>query len=132
MAHRDRVGGSSGRRKVAGDAPASPQRTLRAENLGKPSLWVMISVPWYEAERRNPRAKVFSNHRDHSGIHGEIKQRFVPRQGIKISEIPYKLESHRVILRSRVPGPLFIRVYPCPSASNDHALFNRKNIGVET
>ncbi len=81
MAHRDRVGGSSGRRKVAGDAvhrqnfstpptgrirdrnrglprlsdgvahalrcPASPQRTLLAENLGKPSLWVMISAPWY-------------------------------------------------------------------------------------
>ncbi|MCH7694275.1 MAG: hypothetical protein IID50_12610, partial [Proteobacteria bacterium] len=70
MTHRDRVGGSSGRRKVAGDAahrqnfstpptgrirdrngglprlsdgvahasrcPASPQRTLLAENLGKP------------------------------------------------------------------------------------------------
>ncbi len=27
--------------------PASPQRTLLAENLGKPSLWVMISAPWY-------------------------------------------------------------------------------------
>ncbi len=81
MMHRDRVGGSSGRRKGAGDAahrqnfstpptgrirdrngclprlsdgvahafrcPASPQRTLLAENLGKPSLWVMISAPWY-------------------------------------------------------------------------------------
>ncbi len=81
MAHRDRVGGSSGRRKVEGDAvhsqnvstptdgrlrdrngglprlsdgvahalrcPASPQRTLLAENLGKPFLWVMTSAPWY-------------------------------------------------------------------------------------
>ena len=81
MTHRDRVGGSSGRRKVAGDAahrqifstpptgrirdrngglprlsdgvahpsrcPPSPQRTLLAENLGKPSLCVMISAPWY-------------------------------------------------------------------------------------
>ena len=28
--------------------PASPQRTLLAENLGMPSLWVMISAPWYE------------------------------------------------------------------------------------
>ncbi len=28
--------------------PASPQRTLLAENLGKPSLWVVISAPWYE------------------------------------------------------------------------------------
>ncbi len=28
--------------------PASPQRTLLAENLGKPSLWVMISAPWYK------------------------------------------------------------------------------------
>ncbi|MCH7694287.1 MAG: hypothetical protein IID50_12670, partial [Proteobacteria bacterium] len=32
----------------ASRCPASPQRTLRAENLGKPSLWVMISVPWYK------------------------------------------------------------------------------------
>ncbi len=95
MAHRDRVGGSSGRRKGAGDAvhppsaaaapllrrtgrqnfstpptgrirdrngglprlsdgvahafrcPASPRRALRAENLGKPSPWVMINAPWY-------------------------------------------------------------------------------------
>ncbi len=30
--------------------PASPQRTLRAENLGKPSLWVMISAPWYHPD----------------------------------------------------------------------------------
>ena len=29
--------------------PASPQRTLLAENLGKPSLWVMISAPWYKS-----------------------------------------------------------------------------------
>ena len=29
------------------DALASPQRTLLAENLGKPSLWVIISDPWY-------------------------------------------------------------------------------------
>ncbi len=28
--------------------PASPQRTLLAENLGKPSLWVMIGAPWYK------------------------------------------------------------------------------------
>ncbi len=82
MAHRDRVGGSSGRRKVAGDAvhrqnfstpptgrirdrngglprlsdgvahalrcPASPRRTLRAENLGKPARRVMISAPGYK------------------------------------------------------------------------------------
>ncbi|MCH7694582.1 MAG: hypothetical protein IID50_14155, partial [Proteobacteria bacterium] len=27
--------------------PASPQRTLRAENLGKPARRVMISAPWY-------------------------------------------------------------------------------------
>ncbi len=26
---------------------ASPRRTLLAENLGKPSLWVFISDPWY-------------------------------------------------------------------------------------
>ena len=27
--------------------PASPGRTLLAENLGKPSLRVMINAPWY-------------------------------------------------------------------------------------
>ncbi|MCH7693039.1 MAG: hypothetical protein IID50_06305 [Proteobacteria bacterium] len=27
--------------------PPSPQRTLRAENLGKPARRVMISAPWY-------------------------------------------------------------------------------------
>ena len=30
------------------DAPASPQRTLLAENLGKPARRVMISAPWYK------------------------------------------------------------------------------------
>ena len=28
--------------------PASPRRTLKAENLGKPSLWVSIIAPWYK------------------------------------------------------------------------------------
>ena len=28
--------------------PASPRRTLKAENLGKPSLWVSIIAPWYQ------------------------------------------------------------------------------------
>ncbi|MCH7693859.1 MAG: hypothetical protein IID50_10490 [Proteobacteria bacterium] len=41
----------------ASRCPASPQRTLRAENLGKPSLWVMISAPWYSPrEIRNTSA----------------------------------------------------------------------------
>ncbi|MCH7692600.1 MAG: hypothetical protein IID50_04055 [Proteobacteria bacterium] len=31
----------------ASRCPASPQRTLRAENLGKPARRVMISAPWY-------------------------------------------------------------------------------------
>ncbi|MCH7691976.1 MAG: hypothetical protein IID50_00895 [Proteobacteria bacterium] len=31
----------------ASRCPASPQRTLRAENLGKPARRVMISDPWY-------------------------------------------------------------------------------------
>ncbi|MAF96771.1 MAG: hypothetical protein CMM60_13620 [Rhodospirillaceae bacterium] len=26
---------------------ASPRRALLAENLGKPSLWVIITDPWY-------------------------------------------------------------------------------------
>ena len=52
MTHRDRVGGLprlSDGVAHASRCPASPQRTLRAENLGKPSLWVMISAPWYKA-----------------------------------------------------------------------------------
>ncbi len=28
--------------------PGSPRHALLAENLGKPSLWVIISAPWYE------------------------------------------------------------------------------------
>ncbi|MCH7692025.1 MAG: hypothetical protein IID50_01145 [Proteobacteria bacterium] len=31
----------------ASRCPASPRRTLRAENLGKPARRVMISAPWY-------------------------------------------------------------------------------------
>ena len=29
--------------------PASLRRTLLAENLGKPSPWVIITAPWYKA-----------------------------------------------------------------------------------
>ncbi len=29
--------------------PASPRHALLAENLGKSSLWVIISAPWYKA-----------------------------------------------------------------------------------
>ena len=32
---------------------ASPRRALLAENLGKPSLWVIISAPWYEPAPRD-------------------------------------------------------------------------------
>ncbi len=28
--------------------PASPRHALLAENLGKPSLWVIINAPWYK------------------------------------------------------------------------------------
>ena len=28
--------------------PASPRRALLADSLGKPSLWVFISDPWYK------------------------------------------------------------------------------------
>ncbi|MCH7694543.1 MAG: hypothetical protein IID50_13960 [Proteobacteria bacterium] len=46
----------------ASRCPASPQRTLKAENLGKPARRVMISVPWYlvpewaAARRRSDRS----------------------------------------------------------------------------
>ena len=32
----------------ASRCPASPRRTLLAENLGEPSLGVIITAPWYE------------------------------------------------------------------------------------
>ncbi len=35
--------------------PASPRHALLAENLGKPSLWVIISAPWYNI-LSNPEA----------------------------------------------------------------------------
>ncbi|MCH7693043.1 MAG: hypothetical protein IID50_06325 [Proteobacteria bacterium] len=38
----------------ASRCPASPQRTLRAENLGKPARRVMISDPWYYTAKREP------------------------------------------------------------------------------
>ena len=54
MTHRDRVCDRAGGFPRLSDSvahalrcPASPQRALLAENLGKPSLWVNISVPWY-------------------------------------------------------------------------------------
>ena len=31
--------------------PASPRHALLAENLGKPSLWVIISAPWYNGRK---------------------------------------------------------------------------------
>ena len=36
--------------RMACDASASPRHALLAENLGKPSLWVIINAPWYKAE----------------------------------------------------------------------------------
>ncbi len=49
MTHRDGLPRLSDGVAHALRCPASPQRTLLAENLGKPSLWVMISAPWYYA-----------------------------------------------------------------------------------
>ena len=51
MTHRDRAGGFP--RLSDGVAhgfrcPASPRHALLAENLGKPSLWVIIKDLWYE------------------------------------------------------------------------------------
>ncbi len=37
-----------GRRRAWLAMPASPRHALLAENLGKPSLWVIIDAPWYE------------------------------------------------------------------------------------
>ena len=38
----------------ASRCPASPRRTLKAENLGKPARRVMISAPWYKAGQPAP------------------------------------------------------------------------------
>ncbi|MCH7693791.1 MAG: hypothetical protein IID50_10145, partial [Proteobacteria bacterium] len=43
----------------ASRCPASPQRTLRAENLGKPARRVMISAPWYEPPWRLNAAQLY-------------------------------------------------------------------------
>ncbi len=37
--------------------PASPRHALLAENLGMPSLWVIISTPWYQAPMRARRRR---------------------------------------------------------------------------
>jgi len=37
--------------RKACDAFASPRHALLAENLGKPSLWVINSAPWYYTNR---------------------------------------------------------------------------------
>ncbi len=51
------VGGSADRLSDsvahASRCTASPQRTLLAENLGKPSLGVIINAPWYNTNRLN-------------------------------------------------------------------------------
>jgi hypothetical protein len=55
MTHRDRLGDRNGGLPRLSDGvarasrcPASPRRTLLAENLGKPSLWVIITEIWYK------------------------------------------------------------------------------------
>ena len=65
------------------------------------------------------------------GSHVERVETQGPRQRSKISEMPNKREFRRVLLRSGDLEPLFIRVHPRPSVSNDHAHFHRKIIGVE-
>ncbi len=35
--------------------PASPRHALLAQSLGKPSLWVIISAPWYQLRKAASR-----------------------------------------------------------------------------
>ncbi len=44
-----RLAKAFGQRRAWLARPASPRRTLLAENLGKPSLGVIITAPWYKA-----------------------------------------------------------------------------------
>ncbi|MCH7693928.1 MAG: hypothetical protein IID50_10835 [Proteobacteria bacterium] len=58
----------------ASRCPASPQRTLLAENLGKPARRVMISVPWYDSSQP-PKTVVRSSidrKRGHSSGFGDL------------------------------------------------------------
>ena len=41
--------------------PASPRHALLAENLGKPSLWVIIGAPWYKTRQANRGANCGAN-----------------------------------------------------------------------
>ncbi len=67
---RDRTGGSP--RLSDGVArgfrcPASPRHALLAERLGKPSLWVIISAPWYYIADLLPGIAAGRAARDSSG-----------------------------------------------------------------
>ncbi len=53
MAHRDRVGGSSGRRKVAGDAGHRQNFSTPSDGPHGRSLWVIITAPWYNMPLRH-------------------------------------------------------------------------------
>ena len=54
--------------------PASPRRTLKVENLGKPSLWVIITAPWYKASLSSSQMSEVKNLRDNgSKLHGAKK-----------------------------------------------------------
>ncbi len=78
---RDRNGGLprlSGGVAHASRCPASPQRTLKAENLGKPSLWVMISDPWYKGRGRPCRR---GRHPGRSSSAGLEQRNHNPRVG---------------------------------------------------
>jgi len=58
--------------------PASPRHALLAENLGKPSLWVIISAPWYyiiqvaRGRRNHLRACLFDHRRLSSSATGSM------------------------------------------------------------
>ncbi len=51
MTHRDGLPRLSDSVAHASRCPASPRRTLLAENLGKPTLWFFITAPWYMAQK---------------------------------------------------------------------------------
>ena len=58
--------------------PASPRHALLAESLGKPSLWVIISAPWYETAWFGPRR---GGRGENHPVRGRQKQPARPLKG---------------------------------------------------
>ena len=97
---------------------ASRQRTLLAENLGKPSLWVIITDPWYKGRewRGAPRRQGGGGHRWAAAASAEaIAPRFSPPAGARGRDRRTPAPAHRA------RGRRDRRPRPCRPTSSDEA-----------